>query len=379
MTLPLAVQKLIQEILENLDPHKTYFDLLRFYHDRLQIKDFELPVKNDLYIFGVGKAASFEVQAMTKIILDSPLSKSLKGRFALTKIGHTVNENFQQWEGDHPLISKKNIENSIEFVKELEKVGPDDSIIFLTSGGTSSLLEIPREGLTFEQLQNEHKRMLDSGININEMNRQRKLLSQVKDGGLLNFINTDNIVQLITCDIPNEELSDVGSGPLIGTDRGAFSLMTQSASVLLQKLCADSQRINLGVFDGHLSELFEELDKINFEQGKFYIGGGEATITVEKSDGIGGRNTHFVLGLAQRLYSDPSNRDLKICSIGTDGSDGPTDAAGAYIDYNLFKEVEAQSYMENFDSYHYFEKLGTLIKTGPTKTNVMDIRMIWRE
>ncbi len=379
MTVPLSVQKLIDETLEYLDPQKSYCDLLRFYHDRVQIKDFELPVKNDLFIFGVGKSASFEVQAMRGLILSSPLASRLKGCFSLTKYGHRVNENFKQWEGDHPLVSEKNIKNSLEFTDELKKIKVQDSIIFLTSGGTSSLLEIPSEELTFDQLQEKHQRLLDSGLNINEMNRQRKLLSQVKGGGLLNFIATENIVQLVTCDIPNEELADVGSGPLIGAHHWAKTIMTQSASLLLDKLCVQPNRINQGVFDGHVSELIHLLESSSFKKGQFYIGGGEATITVSPKGGLGGRNTHFVLAMAQHFYLNPKNHDLKICSIGTDGSDGPTDAAGAYIDYNLYKSLDPKSYLDNFDSYHYFEKLGTLIKTGPTKTNVMDIRMIWRE
>lgn len=379
MTVPLSVQNLIDEILENLDPQKSYLNLLRFYHDRVQIKDFELMVKNDLYIFGVGKSSSFEVQALSEVIRSSPLSDRLKGRFALTKYGHTVDEGFKQWEGDHPLVSKKNILNSKEFVKELEKVKEKDTIIFLTSGGTSSLLEIPRDDLSFEQLQSEHQRLLNSGLNINEMNRQRKLLSQVKGGGLLDFIKTKNILQLVTCDIPNEELSDVGSGPLIGPHQWVKTIMTQSASILLEKICRSPHRVNQGVFDGPISELIHELESLEFNRGEYYIGGGEATITVKGNNGLGGRNTHFVLAMAERLYMNPANHDIKICSIGTDGSDGPTDAAGAYIDYNLFKTIESVAYLENFDSYHYFEKLGTLIKTGPTKTNVMDIRMIWRE
>ncbi len=379
MTVPVSVRDLMDDILESLDPFKSYSKLLDFYHDRVQIKGFELPIKNDLYIFGTGKSASFEVQALKKLIESSPTAGRLKGAFAITKNGHTVEDSFKQWEGDHPLVSEKNISNSLEFVEKLKNISENDAIIFLTSGGTSSLLEIPRADLTFKQLQSEHQRLLNSGLNINEMNRQRKLLSQVKGGGLLNFIATDDILQLVTCDIPNEELSDVGSGPLIGAHRWAKTIMTQNASLLLKNLCDDGQRINQGVFDGNLSELIHILENYNYEKGQFYIGGGEATIAVGSANGLGGRNTHFVLALAYQLYKDPEKRDLKICSIGTDGSDGPTDAAGAYIDYNLFKSLDYTEYLENFDSYHYFKKLGTLIRTGPTKTNVMDIRMIWRE
>ena len=379
MKAPLLVQKLIEETLEYLDPYRTYDDFFKFYHDELQIKDFYLTVKNDLYIFGVGKSASFEVSALRALIAQSPLKTGELKCFALTKHNHTVKEDFKQWEGSHPLVSKENVENSMEFVEEIKKVQPEDTAIFLISGGTSALLEIPVKTMSFEQLKEEHRLLLSSGLNINEMNKKRKELSAVKGGGLLSYLKTENSLQLITCDIPNEDLADVGSGPLIGTHKKVHAVKTQSASLLLERLCKEGSRINDGIYDGHIDELLKNLKGKVFEKGKCYLSGGEATITIGDSDGLGGRNSHFVLAFAHEIYKEEKNRDIKICSVGTDGSDGPTDAAGAYIDYQLYASMDPVPFLKNFDSYHYFEKIGSLIKTGPTKTNVMDIRMIWRE
>ncbi len=379
MPVPLMIENFIEEMMDYLDPNRCYKDLITFQKDHIQVGEFILPVKNNLFIFGIGKSSSFEVKALRDLFKTSILSKHLKKSYSMTKVGHTVSDEFKQWQGDHPLITKRNIQNSEEFVNQLKDIGPDDSLVFLTSGGSSSLLEIPRKEISFEELQREHQLLLDSGLNINEMNKRRKELSLVKGGGLLDFIQTPHILQFITCDIPNEEIGDVGSGPLISDNKNVMSVKTQSGSLLLERMCVKEDRVNLGIFDGHLNDLLEEIEDYDFQKGLYYISGGEATVTIENSYGLGGRNTHFVLSAAHKLYQDPKNRDLKVFSIGTDGSDGPTDAAGAYIDYNLYQSLECIPFLKNFDSYHYFEKLGSLIKTGPTKTNVMDIRMIWRE
>ncbi|MFK8137337.1 MAG: MOFRL family protein, partial [Bdellovibrionales bacterium] len=95
--------------------------------------------------------------------------------------------------------------------------------------------------------------------------------------------------------------------------------------------------------------------------------------------GLGGRSTHFVLSMAKILYKSSKNRNIKIMSFGTDGTDGPTDAAGAFIDYPMFTKLDCDDYLTDANSYEYFKKIDGLIKTGPTQTNVMDIRCIWNE
>jgi glycerate-2-kinase len=118
----------------------------------------------------------------------------------------------------------------------------------------------------------------------------------------------------------------------------------------------------------------------NIPQDRTYcISGGEAYLEVPSYALKGGRNTHFVASFAKRIYKDPKLRDINILSFATDGTDGDTDCAGAYINYELYISLNVDKYLKNFDTFHYFEKLGTLIKTGPTKSNVMDLRIIWRE
>ena len=221
-------------------------------------------------------------------------------------------------------------------------------------------------------------------MNINEINQRRKEISQIKGGGLLKFIKTTNILQLITCDIPNEDIFDVSSGPLLNRslEEHPKTILTQSASSLLNKISASRDYIVKGVYDDRIENELSKISEDLPEKGDTYISGGELTVALpENCTGLGGRSTHFVLALAKIIYTEEKNKDVHILSFGTDGTDGPTDAAGAYINYNIFKENEdrALMFLENNDSYHFFDEVGGLIKTGPTKNNLMDVRFIWRD
>ncbi len=385
MSLPLDVTNKINKVLGLLKPDVIFSDYLKFYHNRIVFKDGTFDVKGRIHIFGLGKAASFEVQALRNLMIDSPLKGKVGSAVSYTKKGHLCDDdNILQLAGSHPLITEENIDLTKVFVDYIGQVPDNDTLIFLLSGGGSALLEWPIDGMNFDQLQDEHARLLSSGLGINEMNAKRKELSQVKNGGLMKFINTRNILQLITCDIPNENIFDVSSGPLldnrIDLTMQPQSYITQSASKLVDHLSSEVNIQSKGIFDGSVDELIKQCALDLPPIGECYISGGEGTVTIpENAKGIGGRSTHFVLALAQRIYEDDKNQDVHILSMGTDGNDGPTDAAGAYINYSIYKEYRSKEYLQNFDSYHYFEKTGTLIKTGATQNNLMDLRFIWRE
>ena len=169
-----------------------------------------------IHIFGVGKAASYEVQALRELFIKNGLQDKLGHCVSYTKINHTVEEKgLLQFEGTHPVISAENLEKTSLFLRELKKIKNQDCLFFLLSGGASSLLELPLKQMKFSTLRVIHQDLLASGMNINAMNQVRKSISQIKNGGLRNYIPTDNIIQFITCDIPNADLSDVGSGPLL--------------------------------------------------------------------------------------------------------------------------------------------------------------------
>ena len=165
-----------------------------------------------------------------------------------------------------------------------------------------------------------------------------------------------------------------------GEDEGKWpkTFVVNSAKTLLNAF----ETFQVGqIYNCELDDMLADLELSikTLGENETHISAGEATVKVPDAAGKGGRNTHFVLALANKLYKDEQYRDIHILSIGTDGNDGDTDAAGAYINFNIFNENNINDHLENFSSYDYFEKANTLIKTGPTGSNVMDLRFIWRE
>lgn len=381
MPLPKLVQQITKEAIDFLDPEKCFRDVFEFYHNQVALEGKMLEIKGKLHVFGLGKAASYQVSAFKKVMKENGYLECLGRCVSYTKMGHTVEDDtIFQLQGDHPVVSLQNLENTKKFIKELSLISENDTLFFFLSGGGSALLELPHEGMSFDDFVNKQVELLNSGKTISEMNSERKTMSQVKDGGLLSHIPTQNIFQFITSDIPSPRMQDVSSGPLLGL-KGSIrenSFVVQSASTLLKRLCSHPNRVMGEIYDCSLEVGLKSFPMPSGEQVLF--SGGEMPVTIsETAQGKGGRNTHFVLALAHKIYNEEKNRDLKIMSLATDGGDGPTDAAGAYIDFELYRSLEASSFLNDFNSYEYFEKLGTLIKTGPTRSNVMDLRVLWRE
>lgn len=405
MALPEKVNNLVGELLHHLKPNNVLNKVIKCYHNKILIKGEAYSVEKNLHIYAVGKAAAYEAKALKDIIENSPLKDKLKSTVVYTKFNHGLTDEFTlQLEGDHPFISEHNLKQTKIFLESLKNLQPQDTLIFCLSGGGSALLEMPINGVSYQKLNLIFKDLLGSTLNINSINEIRKSLSQIKNGGLLKFMPTARIIQLLTCDIPNEDLADISSGPLLqknlNTDKvnqylekfelsvehldkeipKIDSFLTQSAKLLIKDvLVKHPEYIFDQIYDGVLDEYIEEIVMKLPELGKTIISGGELTLKLNENAGLGGRNTHFVLALADKIYQDETNQNVHIMSFATDGTDGPTDGAGAYINYDIYKGLEHVEYLENFDSYTYFQKVGTLIETGPTKNNLMDIRIIWRE
>lgn len=397
MLVPQKAQIIIEQTLKSLQPDHVFQKMIQFTDDGIQIKNQIFEIKENIYIFAVGKAASYEASALKNLFESNDLS--VKQCLAYTKLNHTVDDpEIYQLEGDHPFLTQRNIDNSKIFLEHLQKVPKNSAVFFLLSGGASALLELPVDELSLEQVQDKYKKLLESGKSISEVNLYRKAMSKTKNGGLLAYIQSKTIIQFITCDIPNENLADVGSGPLIyqtipneifknlniepknqSYNKPVNSFLTNSASMLLKQFKGSSDIVLGRIYDTSVQGIIDDLMKELPEKGQMHISAGEGSIKLPEKHGKGGRNTHFVLAMAQRLYKDSKNRDLKIMSFGTDGTDGPTDAAGAFIDYEIYQNNNPKEYLKNFDSYNYFKKVNTLIYTGPTKTNIMDIRCVWRE
>ena len=315
----------------------------------------------------------------------------------------------------------------LDYIKESNK---NDLVIFLISGGGSSLLSYPVEGITIDDKIIITDLLLASGCNINEINTVRKHISQIKGGRLNSCALPSKSISLIISDVINDDLSTIASGPTV-----ADLTTYQDAITILKKYnifdkCPLSVKnhLNLGItnsdmetpktFDNNTTEiissnivfketlsslakkydynvievekpfesfaiddaelLFNKVTQID-KSKTILISGGETLVNL-KGSGKGGRNQEFALSFLKSYITNNSKKDLCMYSVGTDGIDGPTDAAGAVVDSETIESfarsnLDLESYLSNNDSYTFFNKINSLIKIGPTGTNVADIQI----
>jgi hydroxypyruvate reductase/glycerate 2-kinase len=316
--------------------------------------------------------------------------------------------------------------------------GPQDVCLCLLSGGGSALLPAPAEGVPLEDKQQVTRLLHACGATINEMNCVRKHLSAVKGGRLAQAFSGRALFSLIISDVIGDPLDVVASGPTAAdptTFTDALAVLTKYG-LTPQVPLAVSRHLEEGAA-GRVAETLKELpDHVHnivignnvkslaaaqakaeslgyrvLNLGSYVEGetrqvataftgivrsiraqgvplappvcvlsGGETTVTLAKNHGLGGRNQEFVLAAAAKLGRD-GLRGVVVLSGGTDGEDGPTDAAGAVADEETLRKAEAHGlapahFLARNDAYHFFEATGDLLKTGLTQTNVMDVRVL---
>ena len=297
---------------------------------------------------------------------------------------------------------------------------------------------LPADDITLENKQETTRILLASGATIHEINTVRKHLSAIKGGGLARAVYPATLITLILSDVVGDNLDSIASGPCV-PDPGTFadckaifarySIEDQIPAPVLCRINAGAactiaetpkagepffdktQNVIVGNNFKALVKAKEKADQLGYNslllssmiegetrdvaanhiaiareiqlhgyplpQPACLLSGGETTVRI-KGTGKGGRNQEFVLAAALKLTG---MKNITVLSGGTDGTDGPTDAAGAFADETTLqraREINAdpQVYLDNNDSYHFFDRLGDLFKTGPTNTNVMDLRII---
>ncbi len=322
------------------------------------------------------------------------------------------------------------------------KLTARDLVIVLVSGGGSSILCAPVKGLSLDDKISTTKLLLASGATINEMNCVRKHLSAVKGGRLASALAPATVLTLVLSDVVGDDLDAIASGPTVPdptTYANALEIVTrygivEKLSVNVRKILAEgiagtrpetpkpgdpvfastktlligTNRLavnaaelaakqlgyNTLALTSRMSGESREMALLFMGMGKdvaaagmplsapaCIIAGGETTVTLRGS-GKGGRNQEMALAfLASLLRSPKDGEGLVFLSGGTDGNDGPTDAAGAIVALELgvaarASGVDPDAYLANNDSYTFFEKVGGLLKTGPTNTNVCDIQVL---
>jgi glycerate-2-kinase len=346
------------------------------------------------------------------------------------KAGHSIPLKYiRAIEAGHPLPDNNSVIAANEIKALMQKATSKDLVIFLLSGGASSLMTDLPGGCSLNELNIVFDALLKSGATIEEMNCVRKHLSSIKGGQLAKLASGARIVSFIISDVIGDDISVIGSGPTVpdtSTFADAMNILQKSGLVKILPYCI-TERLNKGMegiisetpkpgdpafkntsnyiiadnsialeaakkqaadlgYEAHiitrsLNGLAEEAAKDWINKARSYtqkkqclIAGGETTVMI-KGNGKGGRNQQFALTAAIAIKEDSH---LSLLAAGTDGSDGPTDATGAIINCDTYMQARdmgiiAEDYLENNDAYHFFEKIGGLLKTGPTQTNVMDI------
>lgn len=388
---------------------------------------------NHIYIIGAGKASAAMAVETEKII-----GYHLKEGLVTTKYGHNLStQKIIIREAAHPVPDDNGVQAVHQTLQLLRTVTKEDIILCLISGGASALwCDVP-PGATLSEVQATFDLLIRSGANIREINTVRKHLSNIKGGQLLRHANGARVFSFIISDVPGDDLSVIASGPTV-PDASTFgeahailsnyqllpslpqSIRTHiekgmqgniaetpkpgdplfsntinsvigNNQVALQAAAQQARALGYHVYivplliTGDAGEVAKDLVR----QATTYKGskpvcilqGGETTVKVT-GGGKGGRNQHFVLAALHELNKLPAKEssNIVVLSGGTDGTDGPTEAAGGVVDATTLARAAAlqlniEAYLNDHDAYHFLQQTDSLLITGPTQTNVMDIMM----
>lgn len=425
----------IEKAIEAADPKSIIYAKVKLIDDKLTVdgETFDLKLFKRIFVVGGGKASGHMAEALEEILGDRisdgivvvPRGTSKKINTRIIKLH----------EASHPIPDESSVEGAQKILKLAESAEERDLVICLISGGGSSLMAYPREGISLEDKREVTRILLRCGAKIDEINIVRKHLSRFKGGYLAKAAYPATVISLILSDVVGDPLDIIASGPTVpdpSTFNDAINVLKKynvwdSIPERVRKLLADGEgglieespkpddsvfrRVHNFVIGNNrlacmaaINELEREgLNAIlltTYVEGEArvvgsllgsiareiessgnpvkrpaaIVAGGETTVTVTGS-GRGGRNQEIALSAALRISG---MRGVALASISTDGVDGPTDAAGAIVDGSTVQRskgmgLDPEKYLLNNDSYMFFKCLGDLVITGPTGTNVNDV------
>ena len=418
---------IFQTVLKAVDPYaltqERMDQILSIYHSGKY---------RNLLLISFGKAAFPMAKALSDFAGDI-----LTQGVMITKYGHApqspLSEKIVIHEAGHPVPDIQGVLATERAMNVLKEADGQTLVICMISGGGSALLAAPHEGITLPEKQQVTQLLLKAGANIQELNTVRKHISRVKGGRLAELAYPARILSLILSDVIGDRLDVIASGPtapdpttfqdalgVIGRYDLADKIPEKVLGILMrgargeipetpkeksqafervENIIVGSNKKAIEIAEREAAKrgyqvtiLSSELQGEAREVGGWLarkamamrdgsqiclISGGETTVTV-KGSGLGGRNMELALAFAQEIKG---MRGITFLSAGTDGTDGPTDAAGAIVDGETITRAEAaghspEAYLENNDSYHFFKATGGLFLTGPTGTNVMDLQIV---
>jgi len=431
-----AARRIFAAAVQAVDPGEAVRRHLHREGTRLRVggEVLDLAAVGQIVVVGCGKAAA-PMAAAVEAVLGERLARGV----VVTKYGHLHSTRIiRVQEAGHPVPDAAGLEGAEAVLGEVHGLGPQDLVLFLISGGGSALSPAPVAGITLEEKRALTKALLACGADIREMNTIRKHISRIKGGQLARAAQPARVMALILSDIVGDPLDAIASGPTVpdpttyqdalgildkyrirgeipASVRGRLEvgargelpetpkpddpLFAQVTNVIvgsnIQALeAARAEAARLGLTPMILSSSIEgetrDVARVHAAIAReirstgnplpppaCVISGGETTVTLRGS-GKGGRSQEFALAAALDIAGLAR---VMILAGGTDGTDGPTDAAGAIADGETCARAAAlgldpKAALHANDSYHFFQSLGDLLITGPTNTNVMDVRLV---
>jgi hydroxypyruvate reductase len=426
--------QIFRHVLDILDPGQLVKEKVSIRDSTLIVEEREYNLNNyeNIYVVGGGKACAPMAKAMEGLLGDK-----IDNGIIVVKYDHGLSlKKIETVEASHPIPDENGERGASDILRLLSGTGEKDLIICLISGGGSALLVQPHKGITLQDIQTASAELLACGATIDEINTVRKHLSSIKGGQLAKAAYPSTLITLMLSDVVGDPMDIIASGPTVpdeSTFEDAYAIIqkytleekipnivcgflrsgkmgeieetpkngnkifdnTQNVIVGSNKIALDAaekRAKDLGYNTIVLSSLVEGESR---DAAKFFaaiakevsrtgtpvpkpaciIAGGETTVTI-RGKGKGGRNQEFALSAAMEIEGCEG---VVILSAGTDGTDGPTDATGAIVDFNTCKaarekfRLNPDEFLNKNDSYNFFKKTGEHIITGPTMTNVMDI------
>ncbi|MGE4290637.1 MAG: glycerate kinase [Desulfovibrio sp.] len=405
--------------------------------DLLTVADREYDLSRYARVLAVGAG---KASAPMALALEEILGERLEGGVVATKYGHGLDlSRIRILESGHPVPDLAGQAAAAELLQVAEQAGERDLVFLLLSGGASALVPAPRGPVALAHKQETTRLLLECGADINEINAVRKHLSLLKGGHLARTMEPATVVTLIISDVVGDRLDVIGSGPT-APDASSFGeclailerhalrsrvpaavleLLEQGAAGHVPETCKSGDvcflRVQNEIIASNVMALegaaqaarergYKPVVLTSAMRGEArdvarslvltardacarlaadsaplcLLAGGETTVTI-RGQGRGGRNQEMALAAALALAELPDCRErVAVACVGTDGSDGPTDAAGALVLPDTLSRGDAGglcalAHLADNNAYEYFSGAGTILRTGPTRTNVMDV------
>ena len=436
MDLKQTAERIFMSGVAAVDPSAAIKKLVTRDRDRLRVagREYDLATFDRVFVVGTGKAGASMSAAVEDLLGDRITEGAVNVKYEHTCALKTI----ALAEAGHPVPDAAGEAGARKILELLGGTTERDLVVCLISGGGSAIMPLPADGLTLADKQETTAQLLACGASIDEINAIRKHISAVKGGRLAQAAHPARLITLMLSDVIGDPLDVIASGPTVPDEstyeqcldvlrrygieeqiptpvrerlaagaagklpetpkpddpafRAAQNVVVGSNIIAVRAAAEEARALgfNTMVLSSFVAGETKEVARVHAAIAReicssgnplgrpaCVISGGETTVTIRGS-GLGGRSQEFALAAAIDL--DGTERVGMLCA-GTDGTDGPTDAAGAYANGTTAARARSLglspwAYLQNNDSYHFFEKLGDLLKTGPTRTNVMDLRIV---